>query len=82
MQTRPAIERLWHRWKALTPEHKDDTIHSILLRVEDGIDELDHLYFDDCVYDMEYTLMCLDRAMAEHEEEPQEFQDGEEVAPW
>lgn len=67
MQTRPAIERLWHRWKTLTPEQKDDAIHDLMLRVGDGIDELDYLYFDDYVYELQYVLEYLERAIERQE---------------
>lgn len=67
MQTRPAILGLWNRWKTLTPEQKDDAIHDLLLRVGDGIDELDYLYFDDYVYELQYVLEYLERAIERQE---------------
>jgi hypothetical protein len=72
METRPAILKLWERWKALTPQQKDETIHNMLLRVGDGLDPLDPLYFDDCVADMEYALTIFERSMTQAEEEREE----------
>ena len=65
IESRPALLKLWERWKALTPEQKDETINNMLLRIGDGLEPCDPYYYDDVVKDREYALLIFGDAMAE-----------------
>ena len=65
IESRPALLRLWEKWKALTPEQKDETINIMLLRIRDGLEPCDKYYFDDAVNDREFALLVFGDAMAE-----------------
>ena len=65
IESRPALLKLWERWKALTPEQKDETINIMLLRIKDGLEPCDKYYYDDAVNDREFALLVFGDAMAE-----------------
>ena len=65
IESRPALLRLWEKWKALTPEQKDETVNIMLLRIKDGLEPCDKYYYDDAVNDREFALLVFGDAMAE-----------------
>jgi hypothetical protein len=65
IESRPALLKLWERWKELTPKQKDETINIMLLRIGDGLEPCDEYYFDDAVNDREFALLVFGDAMAE-----------------
>ena len=65
IESRPALLKLWEKWKELTPEQKDETVNIMLLRIKDGLEPCDKYYYDDAVNDREFALFVFGDAMEE-----------------